>query len=183
LRERAERATLGLMPALHSIRMERFARFYFESGNAAASYLKAGYKPSSRNTLDSAASRLTRSVKVKARIRELSKHMITRNRITVDSLLEDLAQDRALARELGQPSAAISATQLSARLVGLLVDRKEQGGPGAFSEASEAEVLAMVRRELGDDSAAALAAALAREDAVPAAVVSEAVPGADDTIN
>jgi hypothetical protein len=41
----------------------------------------------------------------------------------------------------------------------------------------------MVQRELGDDSAAALAAALAREDAVPDAVVSEAAPADGDTIN
>jgi hypothetical protein len=53
--------------------------------------------------------------------------MAARNRISLDSLLDDLAADRALARTLGQPSAAIAATQLTARLCGLLVDRKESG--------------------------------------------------------
>jgi hypothetical protein len=78
-------------------------------------------------------------------------------------LIEDLAEDRTLARSLGQPSAAIAATQLTAKLVGLLVDRKESGQPGEFAGLqSEAEVLALVRRELGDDSATALAAALAQ---------------------
>jgi hypothetical protein len=89
--------------------------------------------------------------------------MAARNRISVDTLLDDLAADRALARTLGQPSAAIAATQLTARLCGLLVDRKESGQPGEFAGLqSEAEVLALVRRELGDDSATALAAALAQ---------------------
>jgi hypothetical protein len=41
---------------------------------------------------------------------------------------DDLARpNRALARTLGEPSAAIAATHLTAKLVGLLVDRKEQG--------------------------------------------------------
>jgi hypothetical protein len=94
--------------------------------------------------------------------------MAARNRITVDSLLEDLAADRALARELGQPSAAIAATQLSAKLVGLLVDRKEQGQPGQFANLqTESEVLELIRRELGDATATALAAALAQEDDAP----------------
>ena len=100
---------------------------------------------------------------MQARVRELRKQMAARNRISLDSLLDDLAADRALARTLGQPSAAIAATQLTARLCGLLVDRKESGQPGEFAGLqSEAEVLALVRRELGDDSATALAAALAQ---------------------
>jgi hypothetical protein len=36
---------------------------------------------------------------------------------------DDLAADRARARTLGEPSAAIAATHLTAKLVGLLVDR------------------------------------------------------------
>ena len=80
--------------------------------------------------------------------------------------------DRALARTLGQPSAAIAATQLSAKLVGLLVDRKEQGQPGDFAGLqSAAEVLERITAELGPETAAALAA-LARKDEV-----SEALPG------
>jgi hypothetical protein len=80
-------------------------------------------------------------------------------------LIEDLAADRALARDLGQPSAAIAATQLTAKLVGLLVDRKEQGQPGEFAGLQSAEeVLALIKRELGDETAAALTAALAQQD-------------------
>jgi hypothetical protein len=78
----------------------------------------------------------------------------------VDSLIEDLAADRSLARDLGQPSAAIAATQLTARLC----DRKESGQPGEFSGLQSAdEVLALIHRELGEDIATALAAALAQE--------------------
>jgi hypothetical protein len=44
-------------------------------------------------------------------------------------------------------------------------------------------VLALVRRELGEETASALTAALAKQDAVPDDGVSEAVPRAGDTIN
>jgi Terminase small subunit len=152
------------MSALANIRHERFARAVIRTGVAARAYLKAGYTPTTRNALDVSASQLLRKPKIQARIRELRKQMAARNRISLDSLLDDLAADRALARTLGQPSAAIAATQLTARLCGLLVDRKESGQPGEFAGLqSEAEVLALVRRELGDDSATALAAALTQD--------------------
>jgi len=151
------------MSALANIRHERFARAVIRTGVAARAYLTAGYAPTTRNALDVSACQLLRRPKVQARVRELRKQMAARNRISLDSLLDDLAADRALARTLGQPSAAIAATQLTARLCGLLVDRKESGQPGEFAGLqSEAEVLALVRRELGDDSATALAAALAQ---------------------
>lgn len=99
--------------------------------------------------------------------------MAARNRITVDSLLADLEADRALARSLGQPSAAIAATQLAAKLVGLLVDRKESGAPGDFAGLQSAdEVLAVVSKELGAETAALLAASLAKRDE-PAAPIED----------
>ena len=89
--------------------------------------------------------------------------MAARNRITVDSLLDDISEARALALRVDQPSAAIAATQLAAKLTGLLVDRKEQGQPGEFAGLQSADdVLALVATELGADSARALAAALAK---------------------
>ena len=91
--------------------------------------------------------------------------MAARNRITVDTLLDDLASDRELARTLGQPSAAIAATQLSAKLVGLLVERKESGQPGDFAGLqSAADVLAQLATELGPETAALLSAALERRE-------------------
>jgi hypothetical protein len=151
------------MPALRNLRHERFARAFIKTNVAARAYAQAGYIATTRSSLDTCASRLLRHAQVKRRIAELRKQMAARNRISLDSLLDDLAADRALARTLGQPSAAIAATQLTARLCGLLVDRKESGQPGEFAGLqSEAEVLALVRRELGDDSATALTAALAQ---------------------
>jgi Terminase small subunit len=151
------------MPALRNLRHERFARAFIKTNVAARAYAQAGYIATTRSSLDTCASRLLRHAQVKRRIAELRKQMAARNRISLDSLLDDLAADRALARELGQPAAAISATMNQARLVGLLVDRKESRKLGDFAELpSEAEVLAMLRAELGEESAAVLAAALER---------------------
>ena len=95
--------------------------------------------------------------------------MAERTRITIDTLLRDLAEDRALARETKQVSAAIAATQLSAKLVGLLIDRKESGQPGDFSDLTSAdEILARVRADLGDEMADAITQALAKQDDKPA---------------
>ncbi len=164
--------------------MERFARLYMKTGNAAASYLEAGYKVASRTTLDSAASHLTRNPKVKGRIRELQHNMATRNRITVDSLLDDISEARALALRVDQPSAAIAATQLAAKLCGLLVDRKEQGQPGEFAGLQSADdVLALVASELGADSAKALAAALGKASDVADSAGLDASRDPDASVN
>jgi hypothetical protein len=79
-------STLQPMPALRNIRHERFARAYIKTGNAAASYLKAGYTPKTRSGLDAAACRLARSGKTQSRIKELRRQMAARNRISVDTL-------------------------------------------------------------------------------------------------
>jgi hypothetical protein len=89
-------------------------------------------------------------------------------------LVSELEADRDLARALGQPSAAIAAIQLKARLAGLLVDRKETGAPGDFSALQSPEaVLDAVRRELGDKVAEILQASLAPEQTE---ALVEAVP-------
>lgn len=173
------------MPACPNLRHERFARAWIKTGVAARAYLKAGYEPTTRHALDVAASRLMTHVEVKRRIRELKKQMATRNRITVDSLVEELDEARVSAMALDQPSAAITASMSKARLVGLIVDRKEQGAPGDFQKLeTEEQVLAAVTQQLGPEAAAALAAALSA--AAPAAEPEppiEVAAGPGDTLN
>ena len=156
------------MPALANPRHERLARLYLKLGVKSQAYVQAGYRNNTtRASLDAASSRAFRNVKVKRRINELRKQMTQRTRITIESLLHDLAEDRALARETKQVSAAIAATQLSAKLVGLLIDRKESGQPGDFSDLTSAdEIMAKVRADLGDEFADALAGVLSKADPV-----------------
>jgi len=89
---------------------------------------------------------------------------LTRHQITVDTLLAQLAEDRALAQATGQSGAAVAATMAMGKLLGLVIDRKEAGAPGDFANLQSAqEVIEAVRRELGDRTADALAQLTAPE--------------------
>ena len=153
------------MPALRNPRHERFAQLFHESGNARRSYVAAGYHasvtvpPNRRaSSADAHASRLVRHGKVQSRLAELAAMTLKRHEITVDSLLADLESDRELAHIEGQGAAAVQATMAKARLLGLIVSRKEAGAPGEFAAlATTQEVLAAIRNELGEQAADALA--------------------------
>lgn len=57
--------------------------------------------------------------------------------ITADSIATELEEARALALREGQAAAAVSATATKAKLVGLMIDRKETGKPGDFDNWTE----------------------------------------------
>lgn len=144
-------------------RQRRFVVAYIKTGIASRSYKAAGYEVTSRNALDVNASRLLRNDKIQSAIREKRRQMLKRSDITLEKLLSDIAEARALAMSSAQPSAAIAASQLSAKLVGLLVDRKESGAPGDFAIlTTPQQVLDAIRAELGDAAADVLQAAVAR---------------------
>lgn len=146
------------MAALFNPRHERFCREYMKIGIASRAFLAAGYRPTNRNSLDACSSRLLSSPKVRQRILELGKMNEKKHEVTVASLIADLEDDRQLARENKQAAAAVSANIAKARLLGLIVDRKETGAPGDFSAMSSAdEILDKVRKELGDHAADLLA--------------------------
>lgn len=86
-----------------------------------------------------------------------------KTQVTVQSLTDELDEARALAARVDQPSAMTAATIAKGKLHGLMVDRKESGDPGAFAGLqSEADVLAKVRAELGDEAAQQLGKALGK---------------------
>jgi len=152
------------MPALANRRHERFAQGLHKYGNSRRAYSEAGYKakkgltPRHSGPLDRCATRLSKNVQVQERLQELRAMALKRHEITVDSLLNDLEVDRKLAHESGQSGAAVSATMAKAKLLGLIVERTERGAPGEFQNLqSVQEVIAAVRRDLGDDAADALA--------------------------
>lgn len=169
------------MAALSNIRQERFARSWMRTGIAAEAYLKAGYRTKPGHSTISAASRLLMHVDVHRRIMELRKQMAARGRVTVDTLVEELDAARGRAQTLDQPSVEVSAVMAKARLTGFLVDRKEIGEPGAFTNASQADIMARVQAELGDDAVAALGAALAAADRMPEPEPAEPEPAQPTT--
>jgi hypothetical protein len=149
-------------------RQRRFVTEYLKTGIASRAYMLAGYKASTRNALDVSACQLLRSTKVKAAIRQKRRAMLKRSDITIEKLLSDAEDARKLAMETKQVAAATGAGQFQAKLVGLLVDRRETGSPGDFAGlATPQEVIEAIRLELGEDAAKALAALVAPKAAPP----------------
>lgn len=96
-----------------------------------------------------------------------------KTQVTVESITTDLDRIAAGAEAAAQWAAAKGAVETKAKLHGLLVDRKETGGPGEFAGLSTAEdVLALVKAELGDGIAAALARVLEAGNVDQAAIDS-----------
>lgn len=105
---------------LSNPRHERFAQELASGKPQSAAYEAAGYKPDEPN-----ASRLTRNDKVRARVAELQTKAAVRAEITKADVLAMLIEDRKLARDLEQTSAAIRAAELLGKEIGMFVDRKE----------------------------------------------------------
>ena len=94
--------------------------------------------------------------------------MLKRSDITIEKLLSDAEDARKLAMETKQVAAATGAAQFQAKLVGLLVDRRETGSPGDFASLSTAqEVIEAIRLEYGEDAAKALQALVSPKIAPP----------------
>jgi hypothetical protein len=151
------------MPALKNARAEHFCQLVRQGIPRYRAYPLAGYKPD-----NGAPYRLSETVRVKARLAELTKGLAMKTRVTAQTISEQLDEDRAFAQRVEQAGPALNATIAKAKLHGLIVDRKESGNPGDFAAlSSEEDVVAMVRREFGDDAAAILLASLDKTEAMP----------------
>jgi phage terminase small subunit len=137
-----------VMPPLDNPRWERFAQELAKGQSQTGAYLTAGYKGAKSPT--TAASRLLTNVKVAARVKELQQRGAERAEVTVASLIADLDEDRKLARGAGQASAAVAATMAKAKLLGLVIDRKEVGAPGEFDEIENMSADELAREQLAD---------------------------------
>ncbi len=120
------------MAALTNPKHERFAQLLAKGENATNAYKQSGYSAQG-NSAEAAASRLLSDVKVQARIGELLERAAIKVEITAADIVRMLNEDRALAKEVKQPGAAIAASLGIAKVLGLIVDRSEltgkNGGP------------------------------------------------------
>jgi hypothetical protein len=80
--------------------------------------------------------------------------------ITVDRILNEYEDARLMAMAQQKPEAMGALSERKAKLVGLLVDRREVGNAGEFEQLTDiGEILEKVRREAGLEAAEALAKA------------------------
>ncbi len=80
--------------------------------------------------------------------------------ITVDRILNEYEEARTLAISQGEAGTMLTASEKKAKLVGLLVDRREVGNAGEFEQLTDiGDILEKVRSEQGIEAAEALAKA------------------------
>lgn len=167
------------MPALANIRQERFCQLLKQGIPPYRAYPMAGYSANPGSPY-----RLHENARVKRRLAEITKGLAMKTRVTVESVTVELDRIAAGAEADKQYGAAKGAVETKARLHGLLIDRKESGQPGDFAGLNNAEdVLAMVRKELGDTAAAALQAALIQPELPPELPALDASRDADSPLN
>ena len=119
-------ATKPLNPNMTlNARQEAFCRGLAEGKSQSAAYLDAGYDVQRSKTADEAASRLSRNVKVVARVAELQRQNALASQVTVASVTEMyLAVYRGAMAEKDYPPATAPATGI-AKLHGMIVEKQE----------------------------------------------------------
>lgn len=166
-------------------KQEHFARLYVETGNASEAYRQAynaeNMKP---ETVTNEAYKLLQSPDISAMVDDLKAEARQRHRVTVDDLLHELEQVRAvaLAAPTPQSSAAVSATMGKAKMLGLLVDKAEIKAEAEIQEKPQSRIEAIVDSLTEEEKQAILDLALktcsGKWDAVTLADIA-AVTGKD----
>lgn len=172
------------MPALPNQRQEHFCQLLKRGMTPYEAFEKAGYPKHRGNCY-----RLRDDKRIKRRLAELTRHIAVKTRVTVESLTEEFNEAIELAKETKNAPAITQAAIAKGKLHGLMIDRKESGGPGDFAAAQSVdEVLDVMRKEFGDEAANALMAALGKREASeqaeqPPAHDLDASRSADDRLN
>lgn len=97
-------------------------------------YMQAGYKSQPGNAAYANASRLAKLQPVLDRIRELQAEEAKKRGINRESLLGELNRATEIAERKEQAQGVVQSAMAKARLLGLDVQKIEQGQPGDFSE-------------------------------------------------
>lgn len=103
----------------------RFKDEYLIDNNATQAAIRAGY---SKKTAKSQGQRLLTNVDIKAAIKAGQKDIAKRNGLTIDDILDELEEARKIAKEEGKGAPMVAATMGKAKVLGLLVDKKEHTG-------------------------------------------------------
>ena len=103
-----------------TVKQEGFCKDYIEIGNASEAY-RRNYNTSKMlpDSINNKAYELLHNVGITSRIGQLQQRLQKKFEVTVESLTKELEEDRQLARDLGQPGAAIAALNVKARIHGL----------------------------------------------------------------
>lgn len=125
-------------------KQESFALKYLELGNASEAYRQVYDAEGMKSTtVNRAAKALLDNSKIAARLAALRERHVKRHEVTVDSITDELIEDRQFAREQGQAAAALAATVHKAKLHGHMAERQEitgkDGGPVVIEDKTPLE--------------------------------------------
>jgi phage terminase small subunit len=108
------------MPVLKNARHEKFAQELAKGKSQVEAYRLAGFKPN-----ESHASRLVANGKVAERVAELKAVAAEKAAVTAADIARQLDEDREFARQLEAPAAAVSATMGKAKVLGLIIEKRD----------------------------------------------------------
>jgi phage terminase small subunit len=106
-----------------SQRQRRFCQLYVEGKSPPVAYAEAGYAHD--KSYANCYRLLTGNDGVKQEIANLQRIAMQKHEITVESLVRELEEARANAKKAGQPASEVSAVMAKAKLLGLVVDKRE----------------------------------------------------------
>ena len=152
------------MPALKNMRHEWAAREYLKTGEYSEAYRRIYPRSKPRASAWVSASRLFRRDDVSRRVMELQEQAMKRSDITIEKILGDYQTALEMAKGLEKPGDVTNAATAQAKLVGLLIDRREVGGAGEYDNMASIEaVLTRVAETEGPKAAMAMAQAFGLE--------------------
>ena len=140
-----------MMPALSNAKHELFCQHLALGKTATEAYELAGYKPSRSN-----ASVLRAKQSISDRLSEIlqqsEKKVVQKIVHTRDGILAELEEARRFAIEWKQSGGAWQAAMAKAKILGLVIDRREVGAVGAFDGLTDEQLVREATRracELG----------------------------------
>jgi len=92
-------------------------------GNATKAYRAAYPDTTNDNSAAASASALLRNPKIQDRINELHKKNLTKNGVSVESVLANISHDRSNARDAGQWSVAAQLDKLEGQYLAMFTDK------------------------------------------------------------
>lgn len=142
-----------------------FCREYVKDCNGTAAAKRAGY---SARTANEQAAHLLAQADIRAEVQRLQAELAQAASVTVQTLLAEAEEARALAMANGQAAAAVAATTLKAKLTGNLIERRE--------DAVHREAFERAKQQEGEiRTAAALLAEAAQSLGLPSTASPDAI--------
>ena len=106
-----------------------FIALYLETQNASEAYKRAYNSTGKPNTIHRKASELLKHPEVKKELELLQAQAKEQNKVTLDSVVDELEEARQIAKQSGNASAMVSATLGKAKVLGLDKGEHKEDSP------------------------------------------------------